>query len=178
MPAQPPIRTHHAPHTALQSIGLAGRLLLQILCIGVRGLCFAGAHRALPPSIRLCSPGFMVCSAMFFVAAWLRHGLAGHESAVQVLGGAGLAYAALMLVSLSRRMAEFTLCLCISVAADLLATALGGWLPLDGTLKGDVLLAWPLAAVFVALVRLRLARPAQTTMSAEWPTNPHATTRD
>lgn len=164
MPAQTPIRARRTQHLALQSVGLAGRLMLQIVGIGVRGLLFAGAHRALPPSIRVFSPGFLACSVMFFVAAWLRHGLAGQESGLAVLFGAGLAYAALMLVSLSRRMAECTLCLCIAVASDLLAAALVrvGAPQLVGEFASAVLLVWPLAAVFVALVQLRLARFAPT----------------
>jgi len=176
MPATP---TPPTPRAARQAAGLALRLLLQILTIGLRGLTFAAAHRNLPPSIGLRSPGFLACSAMFFAAAWLRHGLAGHEPAAQVLLGAGLVYAVLMLVSLAQRMAEFTLCLCISIAADLLATALsvGGFWPASD-LARDALLAWPLAAVLVALVRLRMAQPAQTTMSAEWPKTPRATTKD
>lgn len=160
MPAQTPIRARRSQHLALQSVVLAGRLMLQIVGIGLRGLLFAGAHRALPPSIRGFSPGFLACSVMFFGAAWLRHGLAGHESGLPVLMGAGLAYAALMLVSLSRRIAECTLCLCIAVASDLLAAALAGvGAPqMFGEFASGVLLVWPLAAVFVALVQLRLAR--------------------
>jgi hypothetical protein len=48
MPAQTPIRAQRTQHLALQSIGLAGRLMLQILGIGLRGMLFARAHRALP----------------------------------------------------------------------------------------------------------------------------------
>jgi hypothetical protein len=168
MPAPTPIRAQRTQHLALQSIGLAGRLMLQILGIGLRGMLFARAHRALPAAIRVLSPGFLACSVMFFVAAWLRHGLAGQEHGVQVMWGAGLAYAALMLVSLSQRMAECTLCLCISVAADLLAAALErlGAPSLGSESVRTVLLVWPLAAVFVALVQLRLARSAQTTLPA------------
>ncbi len=168
MPAPTPIRAHRTQHLALQPIGLAGRLMLQIVGIGLRGLLFAGAHRSLPPSIRVLSPGFLACSALFFVAAWLRHGVAGHEPGAQVLFGAGLAYAALMLVSLTQRMAECTLCLCISLAADLLAAALAGAgvLTMDHEIVRTVLLVWPLAAVFVALVQLRLARSAQPTLPA------------
>jgi hypothetical protein len=105
---------------------------------------------------------------MFFVAAWLRHGLAGQEHGVQVMWGAGLAYAALMLVSLSQRMAECTLCLCISVATDLLAAVLVrvATPSMGGESVHTVLLVWPLAAVFVALVQLRLARSAQSTLPA------------
>lgn len=177
MPAQTPIPTRLA---ARHAVSLAVRLLLQILAIGLRGLLFAGAHRRLPSSIRLRSPGFLACSAMFFVAAWLRHGVAGHEPAILVLAGAGLVYAVLMVVSLAQRLAEFTLCLCISIAADLLATVLvlGAGVSLEGSVMFDVLQAWLLAAVLVALVRLRLAQPVRTTMSAEWPTNPHATNED
>jgi hypothetical protein len=177
MPTLHPIPPHHAARAAL---ALAGRLLLQILAIGVRGLLFAGAHRALPPTIRVRSPGIVACSALFFVAAWLRHGVAGHEPAAAVVLGAGLVYGLLMLVSLSQRMAEFTLCLCISIAADLLATALalGGAVSLADAMARDVMLAWPLAAILVALVSLRLAHPVQTTMSAPWPTNPDATNKD
>ena len=152
MPAPTPIHAHRTHHPALQSIGLAGRLMLQIIGIGLRGLLFAGAHRLLPPAIRVISPGFLACSALFFVAAWLRHGLAGQEHGVQVMWGAGLAYAALMLVSLSQRMSECTLCLCISVAADLLAVALErvGVPSMGSEPVRTVLLVWPLAAVFVA----------------------------
>jgi uncharacterized membrane protein len=159
---------------------LAARLVLQILVIGLRGLLFAGAHRALPATIRLRSPGVVACSAMFFVAAWLRHGLAGHEPAAQVLFGAGLVYAALMIVSLSQRMAEFALCLCITIAADLLAAAaaLLGGVSLADTMPRDVLLAWPLAAILVALVQLRLARPVRTPRPAEWPSPPHSPSKD
>ena len=70
MPAPTPIHAHRTHHPALQSIGLAGRLMLQIIGIGLRGLLFAGAHRLLPPAIRVISPGFLACSALFFVAAW------------------------------------------------------------------------------------------------------------
>jgi hypothetical protein len=177
MPAQTPIPTRLAARHALS---LAARLLLQILAIGLHGLLFVGAHRRLPSSIRLRSPGFLACSAMFFIAAWLRHGMAGHEPAVAVLLGAGLIYAVLLLVSMSQRLAEFTLCLCISIAADLLATALtlgAGISPADAVTL-DVLHAWTLAAVLVALVRLRMAQPVRMTMSAEWPTPPQATTKD
>jgi len=168
MPAPTPIRAHRTHHPALQSIGLAGRLMLQIVGIGLRGLLFAGAHRLLPPAIRVISPGFLACSVMFFVAAWLRHGLAGQEHGVQVMWGAGLAYAALMLVSLSQRMSECTLCLCISVAADLLAVALErvGVPSMGSEPMRTVLLVWPLAAVFVALVQLRLARAVRPTPPA------------
>ncbi|HNW63684.1 MAG TPA: hypothetical protein PKJ32_11825 [Piscinibacter sp.] len=168
MPAPTPIRAHRTHHPALQSIGLAGRLMLQIVGIGLRGLLFAGAHRLLPPAIRVISPGFLACSALFFVAAWLRHGLAGQEHGVQVMWGAGLAYAALMLVSLSQRMSECTLCLCISVAADLLAVALErvGVPSMGSEPMRTVLLVWPLAAVFVALVQLRLARAVRPTPPA------------
>jgi uncharacterized membrane protein len=168
MPAQTPIRAHRTLQLALQSLVLAGRLMLEILGIGLRGLMFAGAHRSLPPSVRMFSPGFMACSAMFFLAAWMRHGLAGHESGVAVLFGAGLAYAALMVISLSHRVAEFTLCLCISVAADLLAAGLlrVGSPSMDSEFGRTTLLVWPLAAVFVALIQLRLARSALPTMPA------------
>jgi len=82
--------------------------------------------------------------------------------------GAGLAYAALMLVSLSQRMSECTLCLCISVAADLLAVALErvGVPSMGSEPVRTVLLVWPLAAVFVALVQLRLARAVRPTPPA------------
>jgi hypothetical protein len=177
MPTQSPTPT---PHAARPAIEMALRLLGQILAIGLRGLLFAGSHRGLPPTIRLCSPGFLACSAMFFAAAWLRHGLAGHEPVVQVLLGAALVYAVLMLVSLSQRMADFTLCLCISIAIDLLATALalGGAVSPADTLARDLLLAWPLAAILVALVQLRLADPLRATSPAEWPTHPHAPSKD
>lgn len=167
MPAQPPIPTHSR---TLQALTQVARLVLQIIAIGVRGLLFAGAHRRLPPSIRLRSPGFMACSAVFFVAAWLRHGLAGHELAWPVLLGAGLTFAALLVVSLAQRMAEFTLCLCISAAADLLATALSlSGLPMHGPIARNLMLAWPLAAVLVALVQLRVADLARTSAPLEWP---------
>jgi hypothetical protein len=177
MAAPFPPATHHAARPALL---LAGRLLLQILAIGLRGLLFSGAHRALPTTIRLRSPGLLACSAMFFVAAWLRHGLAGHEPAAQVLLGAGLVYAVLMLVSLAQRMAEFTLCLCITIAADLLAAgvALASGVSLADAMARDVLLAWHLGAILVALVQLRMAQAAQSTMSATWPTTPDATSKD
>ena len=154
---------HHPRHAAARHLTLALRLAVQIVTIGLRGLLFLAAHRALPAAVRLRSPGFAACSAMFFAAAALRHGLAGNEQVASVLLGTTLAYAALWLVSLGGRTREFVLCLCISVAVDLLATALalGAGLPLDSAAVRDVLLAWPLAAVFVALVRLRLARRAR-----------------
>ena len=177
MTAQTPIPTRLA---ARHAVALTARLLLQLLAIGVRGLLFAGAHRRLPSSIRLRSPGFLACSAEFFVAAWLRHGMAGHEPAVAVLLGAGLIYAVLLLVSMSQRLAEFTLCLCISIAADLIAAALAAvaGISLADAVTLDVVQAWTLAAVLVALVRLRMTQPLGMTMSAEWPTPPQPTTKD
>lgn len=177
MPAQPPIPTHSR---TLQALTQVARLVLQIIAIGVRGLLFAGAHRRLPPSIRLRSPGFMACSAVFFVAAWLRHGLAGHELAWPVLLGAGLTFAALLVVSLAQRMAEFTLCLCITIAADLLAAAIAllGDVSLADAMTRDALLAWPLVAILVALVQLRLAQPVRTTGTAEWSTPPRSPSKD
>ncbi len=171
---------HPTQLSTRHAAALAGRLVLQILVIGLRGLLFASAHRALPTTIRLRSPGVVACSAMFFVAAWLRHGLAGHEPAAQVLLGAGLVYAVLMIVSLSQRMAEFALCLCITIAADLLAAAaaLLGGVSLVDAMPRDVLLAWPLAAILVALVQLRLAQPVRTPGAAEWPTTPRAPSKD
>ena len=85
------------------------------------------------------SPGFLACSALFFVAAWLRHGLAGQEHGVQVMWGAGLAYAALAGLPLT-------------VGFGALSRLYAAWLP------GG----WVLLLVVVALLSLWLAVVYQT----------------
>jgi len=139
---------------------LLWRLAALIVRTGWLALQFRPAHRLLPARVRIGSSGVRLCAAMFFAAAWLRHALVGGHPPERVLAAAALAFGVLLLVSLRGRALELVLCLCISVATDLLVAglALAGLTDLDGETARSLLAGWQLMAVFVALVRLRLGR--------------------
>ncbi|WP_372524415.1 hypothetical protein [Piscinibacter sp.] len=131
-----------------------------VLAMMAMGICFCRPHRLLPPKVQIRSAGFCLASAMFVVAAVLRDLVLGGMSMRAAVLATGLSYGVLLLVSMAGWIAEFMLLLCTLSAVDLVASclALTGFVDLTGEFARSVLLLWGLAAMFIAMVQLRLAR--------------------
>jgi hypothetical protein len=136
------------------------RVGASILAMSALGICFRRPHRLLPPTVLIGSAGFCLASLMFFAAAALRDSVVGGIPPATALTANGMTYGALLLVSIASWIPEFTLYLCISMGINLVATclALTGFIDLNGEAARSVLFVWELAAMFTAMVQLRLSR--------------------
>ena len=163
MSAEIPRRTRHLRTMSRSALVRVGANVLGMAALGV---FFGRPHRWLPPTVRIGGTGFCMASLMFFAAAVLRHCMLGGEPLAAVLISSALSYAVLLLVSIANWLPEFTLYLCISIGIDLVASCLAmtGIIELNGAVTSIFFLAWQLAAVFSALVQLRLGcLPDRTT---------------
>jgi hypothetical protein len=154
----PSVSRHFSPSAS--RIGMLLRLCVVIARISAHGLLFNRPHRLMPPSVQLGGAGFFVASVLFFVAAVVRHCLVEGSTFGAVLGALVLAYGVLLLVSVANRATELTLCLSICAGIDAIASALAlaTLIDLGDPATRTWLLAWGLAAGFVALLQLHIPR--------------------
>jgi hypothetical protein len=106
------------------------------------------------------SASFGVASAMFFAASALRHSALGGTPVDTVLLASAAYYGVVMLISLGGRIAEFMLCMSVSVGTDLVVSglALAGVInPNDGPAQVWIF-GFELTAMFIAMCRLRYNR--------------------
>ena len=136
------------------------RATVSVLAMSARGLLFRRPHRLLPPAVHIGSADFCIASLLFFAAAALRHSALGGGSLMGLAIGCALSYGILFLVSFGEWMAEFTLYLCISIGIDVLVSCLllTGLIGAGSGTAQSWFFIWQLAATFVALFQLRLAR--------------------
>ena len=148
---------HQPAKPSSPELGLAA---VNILRMSMQGLLFGSPHQRLDPNARFGSVDFRVASALFFAASLLRHGALGGARMQSVLLACALVYGVLLLVSFGDRIAEFMLCLSISIGADLAVSGLIllGAIDPNTTAVREWPLVWELAAIFIALCRLRHAR--------------------
>lgn len=148
------------PHPKAFRLPAWCRSTAKVLAIPVSGLFLCRPHRLLPSTVPVASTSFGLASAMFFGAAVLRHSVVGGQALESVLLATVFSYGVLFLVSVADRLAELVLCLCICAGIDMVASclALPGLKALNGASAQSFLFIWQLAAIFIALVQLRISR--------------------